>query len=98
MKSLDDINNELKLALKEIDGLIKEYPQSKYYKTLSDGIETIAADVKSQWPLEQGKIDQLRGMSAHVARLLDYPEPGDKDYELWMHIANIEDYITDVNV
>lgn len=91
------LEKELKLAMEELDRLIGQFPQIGYYKTLRGGLQMIASEIEKKWPPDSETVKQLRGMSAYVARQLDYPEPGDTEYKLWTHIAAIQDYATGTN-
>lgn len=91
---MDQIKQEIKLTLQELDYLINIKPENKYYKTLRSSIEAIERDINEQWPLDHDKTQNIKGFSAYVAKQLDYPTPEDDEYNLWLHIANIEEYTT----
>jgi hypothetical protein len=93
MEPQEKAQNEIMAAMAEIDKLIAKNPNFKYYFTLKNGLQSILEQVLKKWPLDQELMPQLSHMSTYVARQLDYPEPGEDEYDLWRHIAEFESCI-----
>lgn len=78
-------------AIAEAETLLKRHPERAYYSTLGDSLRKMRKDVDEGWPVDDEKADVMMGLSAYMAKALDYPEPGDEEHELWLRTTEIED-------